>query len=288
MLTNVQKMQCMEYYQRYGADRMVCPACGGGSTRERCMSVWEISDGIYATCHRASCSAGTTQLLSHTHVTVDRTERDFYQSPRQAEGTYRWRKYNTSGTTAYEVHDRDVVVDYLDTYEAFRDLATEVPFKFIVGHDNGNIYLPMYNYSEEEMGVVVKPNNPEGPKSLTYKYDRDYDGMSWYLRPDYMARPEIYLVEDGLSALALYMHGKDAVSLNGTLLNNARVEAILDKKYKMVICLDADATGKAIGWKRKWPFYDVEVRRLVKDIKNMNPEEVRNFLGQALSNKLYI
>jgi hypothetical protein len=268
---------------------MVCPVCGGGSTAEECMSLWEINDGVYATCHRANCDVGTT-LLRDNRVTVDRTERDSYQTARQAEGTYRWRQYNTLDGALYqceyEDHDRGVVVDYLDTYEAFRDIATEVPFKFIVGHSDGNIYLPMYNYSGDEVGVIVKPNTDGGPKSLTYKYDRAYDGMSWYLRADYMARPEIYLVEDGLSAIALYMYGKDAVSLNGTLLNNARVEAILDKKYKMVICLDADATGKAIGWKRRWPFYDVEVRRLVKDIKNMNPEELGNFLGLELSNYL--
>lgn len=288
MLTNLQKMACLENYQRYGADRMVCPACSGGSSRERSMSVWEINDGIYATCHRASCTAGTTQLLSHNHVTSD-TPKDI--KPKRSYGRDEWVKTKVffgnglSSPITYEENDAEVVNDYLQGYAAFRDNANDVPRKFIVGHDDGNIYLPMYDAAGKERGVIVKPDTSTGPKSLTYTYDSDYDGMSWYLRPDHMARPEIYVVEDGLSAIALYMAGVDAVSLNGTLLNDGRIWSLLNSKHVAHLCLDADATGKALYYANRYrTSCNIGVRRLVRDIKDMTMKEVRNFLERELSN----
>jgi len=189
----------------------------------------------------------------------------------------RWRRYEHI-SSPIEINDKDVRKKFLTRYPPLS--FSDIPARYVVAHPDGAIYLPMYDYEGYEMGVVVKPNRDDRPKSLTYKYKDSYDGMSWYLRPDSLRHDEVYVVEDALSALSLWTAGVDAVSLNGTMLNQDRVETLMARKWRVILCLDADATSKAIYYRSKYMgMYDIQVRRLIKDIKNMDLDEVRNFLA---------
>ena len=131
--------------------------------------------------------------------------------------------------------------------------------------------------------MVVKPISEDwtGPKSLTYKDDTKYSGMSWFLDKEDVTTDHVFVVEDFLSALALKQVTRGTtVSLNGTLLNDERLAELLKYKWRIYLMLDADATGTAIRYARKYGPDVIRVVRLTKDIKNMSLEEVQSLLDK--------
>jgi DNA primase len=152
----------------------------------------------------------------------------------------------------------------------------------MLDHPDPNRYvLPMYDRDGEPKGVVVKAykeGDYRGPKSMTYK-EPLYDGMSWYVQSSAPVLEEVFLVEDGLSALALHNKGVSAVSLNGTTLNAERISQINIGTPKVYLCLDADATRTALKHAIKYlGSVNIQVIRLDKDIKDMDDRELEEFL----------
>jgi len=131
-------------------------------------------------------------------------------------------------------------------------------------------------------GIVVRSvGNTEGPKALTYKNRPEYNGLSWFEGKATLGCPNLYAVEDSVSALVLYGLGLPSVSLNGTGLSTDRVDAMLGKKWKVVLMLDADATGKALMYRIRYGPDKIQVIRLVKDIKDMEDVEIITLLREA-------
>jgi hypothetical protein len=136
---------------------------------------------------------------------------------------------------------------------------------------------PMHAYNGEVKGAIVKPFSGQY-KSLTYKYDTEYNGLSWYRDARGISNPQVFVVEDPVSALALFQMKGCAVSLNGTNLNQDRMDDMLSRKWQIVLMLDADATHKAIKYCTQYGPDVLRVVRLTRDVKNMSADEVQELL----------
>ena len=267
----------------------MCPVCLGGTDHEESLSIWEIGDGVYATCHRAKCGVGTVRIINR-----DTMEFAIEQAPKRSRDPVTGRVQRS--LTQADV-DQALPNGGHGLFEGVQKFKCRYPalvgqfvHKYIKAADaDGNkVYFPMFDAKGVEHGVIVKQSLPGRPKSLTHKYEghEDYSGMSWYTNPALRAETDsVFAVEDCVSALAILRHGHQAVSLNGTLLNDARMYELAKYGGRVILCLDADATNKAIALKNKYMgSHDIVVRRLMRDPKDMEVDELRNFLEAALSN----
>lgn len=248
--------------------RMVCPVCLGGSDHEECLVVWDGDDGnVYATCHRSRCEIGTVLVDGSLRVRAIaagefKDKPEHLTSPKQ----YKQGVRLTGNGKAWLMYKADLPDRYHDVYVMSYGAGA-----------NECVYFPMLDPDAKQRGCILKPISPDTtlPKSLTYK-DDGYDGMSWYLPVDHLIKREVVLVEDCLSALVLLAQGVCAISLNGTMLNPERIETISKYKSCIHICLDADASRKAVRYALRYRNrFKLKVTRLEKDFKDMGIQEVQ-------------
>lgn len=152
---------------------------------------------------------------------------------------------------------------------------------------SGTLVMPVYDPGWQIRGHMTRREAANGGKIVTSWKMRDEPWQCWYIRTRHPAI--LYIVEDQISAARLWQAGRDAVALLGTHLSQEKaneirrsyVEEIPQKTdYRIILCLDKDATAKAIEYKRKYDSYlgNLEVKFLSKDIKNMSCVELEEFL----------
>lgn len=112
----------------------------------------------------------------------------------------------------------------------------------------------------------------DAPKTLHYMDKPGIEGISFYRRAG-GARDEnwpLVIVEDIISAIKTHEVGFETVALCGTGFNQTRVREISSVSRRIVIALDADATGLAFAHARKWgqAFDYCRVAVLEKDLKD--------------------
>lgn len=254
--------------------RMVCPVCLGGSDHEECLVVWDGDDGnAYATCHRSRCEVGTVLVSGslNIHLYKGIAASEFRTKPEHLTSPKRYKQG----------------VQLTGNGKAWLTLKTNIPDRYhdvyVMSYGEGAnecVYFPMLDPNTKQRGCILKPISPYTtlPKSLTYK-DEGYDGLSWYLPADHLIKRDVVLVEDCLSALVVLAQGACAVSLNGTMLNPDRIETISKYKSCIHICLDADASRKAVGYALRYRNrFNLKVTRLEKDFKDMGSEELKSVL----------
>jgi hypothetical protein len=264
--------------------RTVCPICLGGNSHEESFVVWESDGNIFATCHRARCELGTVLVKGSLGV-PDREEfarakdKDYMVALTQdigvplgdADFAYLKRK---CGEDSYLYKRREVwrTSRYIQGYPKWAEGDAT----------SGGLVLPMHDSFGQVRGNVIKPYPEHLPVSLTYKGNPDYDGMSWYLTHSHMGEGTVFIVEDGLSALTILgAMERSAVSLNGTLLNISRVRRIFTHNKLAYLCLDADATSKALQYALTFGSqYNIKVIRLERDFKNMSAQELTDFFTE--------
>lgn len=244
-----------------GQHRVVCPVCRGGTDREACLSIWEAGAYVFATCHRANCDVGTVVIHGTVPAARDRPVA-IRRSPKQ---------------------DHSYQLDY----ESFHQFNDQYDFNFTQDSVWGTVrrtstafYFPMYDADGQRKGVVVRPFEPKGPKSLTFA-DEGYVGVSWYTRHLGVESADVYVVEDPVSAIALYDMGLDAASLNGTALNRERFDAFMARKSRIILMLDADATRKALDFCNRYGPDHIRVVRLSRDVKDMTRKQVQELLDSV-------
>lgn len=245
-----------------GNNRLVCPACGGGSTKEQCMSLFAADDSgaILATCHRAQCTFGTQEIVRGTSQHL--------RNPPISPRPMLW-KSNIRTTLPESLAEAAEIVAQLGY-----PIGDSVALRWIEKVRGGLAYPIIDGVEDRQRGYIVRPFHPTGPKALTYK-DPDYNGMSWYLQPWHAVDGRVILVEDVNSALCAYTAKYSAISLNGTLLNDDRVEAISKMSHVAYLMLDPDATGRALKYLYTYGrVFNLKVRRLDKDLKNMEATEL--------------
>ena len=108
----------------------------------------------------------------------------------------------------------------------------------------------------------------QGPKTRTFSAKAGEQCISFYVNR-YTPKCPLVVVEDSISAAKCYEAGVRACALLGTGLNAERVRELQQFK-KIILALDADATGLAFAHARKWgaAFESCKVQVLQKDLKD--------------------
>lgn len=256
---------------------LVCPFCGGGRSGERTFGITRIDTGLLYNCYRASCADGR----GFTATRGDLLTGSKPVAKSKWKGPYRgeFRPLKRS--------DREYFANRFDL---------ERPYIGFIGVNESDHYvLEVKTMDGYVRGYVVRRGcwsgypacerraESSGPKSRAYS---NTDGgllLSWH-NPDVSnARwtGNIIVVEDQISAAKVAQAGYTGVALTGSYLGEDKVKEIARyKPAKLVIALDADATGEAFKAARKWglAFPAVQVLQLEKDIKDMKRSEVEKLL----------
>lgn len=149
--------------------------------------------------------------------------------------------------------------------------------------DGDRLCMPVLSPYSESRGWVTKRLVPStAPKSDTFR-EVDDVWLGWYIRqgagsPDPKGvDDEVIIVEDLISAMVASRYAK-AVALLGTHLNDAMLAEILGVSKNVTICLDRDATDKALNYARRYGLFgNFSVVPLSKDVKDMNKEELKEW-----------
>lgn len=269
------------HIEDYGVpSRMVCPYCGGGSTKEACMTIFFADNErtVLATCHRAHCDIETIALDGYEIRTR-------VASPALTKDRLTQSMYDAAVMDWMEGSD----IPSVDRPELLRGIRHIVYSRFVRWVKPGRLAVKQLNEHNQLSGIVLRSIDPEPGTTKSYTFSAPgHHGMGFF--SDNTSYPEVVdpmalvVVEDSFSAMVAASHGWDAVSLNGTHINEARWNALRSAHDRIIICLDADATRDAIRIASK--FYgqgSVEVRRLHKDFKNMTPLEFRRWEEKYLT-----
>lgn len=232
----------------------MCPACQGGSSGERTLSVSRQGGSLLWNCHRASCT-----FAGREHARSYRGDEQRTRVP-PARGVAGRAYYRNAEPLPDEINSllrEKYGFDSVQISELAWDVKTE------------RVVIPVYNQWGELEGSVLRSESGASPKALSYTEE---DAIAVFSHP---SSRKVIVVEDAYSALraSKYMTG---VALLGTHLNVERVEAIKDIRAEQVkLALDADMAHKTIKYVRQYrnvlPMHPV---LLSKDLKNMNEEEL--------------
>jgi hypothetical protein len=259
---------------------LLCPECGGGSSKERSMSMLvEASGVIRFHCHRAACGfegqAYTTPGMAPQRVDaplanvshLNPLSADLHPlSEREIE--FFERRYGLSRTASSSIRRTAsrYALPILDPQGAVRGWITR------------RAYEGSPAYSSDSAAET---------KALTFM-EKDEPVLSWYTIPHHTDEDHdygVYLVEDQLSAMRLIEYFETSAyqyarvcALLGTGLNAQKVGEIqrVAGGSRVHFCLDRDATGHAFAMARKWgqAFNKCRVIVLEKDIKDSTDEEL--------------
>lgn len=267
----------IEYESRLRPDDVIssqlCPACKGGRSGERTLSVGMTGPFLWWRCHRASCGI---------------------------QG-----KHRTGGAFADEPSDRD------GKRKRFRSFKRqELPYKWQhwlanrFSLDLGDIEYARWQWTPDYDGygarVIMPIFGPEGkvrgenfrsyvgalPKSLV-NGELAEEMICWYRIKKYSR--VLVITEDQPSALRVAASGADALALMGTTLNLPRALEIKAQGHSRVyLCLDQDASSLAVKQVLLFGKYipNLRIKTLTnKDIKDMDEQEFAAFMGEVLEDR---
>lgn len=251
--------------------RAVCPACQGGSDRERSLSITRTSDGLKWHCFRSSCpEQGVT-----TGGAYARTEAPTAKKPHEP--------YLGAWYTLEEP-DRDYFLDRFDL-----SYTDEIGW-----NDDGQYVLRILDRYGQRRGFNVRrggwtgqPKEPREnaakgtrPKTRTF-LDRETDPNLSIHRPARKS-PVLVLVEDQISAMKVAQSGRIGAALLGDGLNFAKIRELQQIKgvEQTIFAMDADATGRAFDMAQKWGLAlpRARVMILTQDLKDLPRREVSSLL----------
>lgn len=249
--------------------RLTCPECGGGKDRERSLQIRRDGLRAHCRCWRSSCGFGFRSVMldgttSYTPAVSQPAKQTRYEG--DTEGIY------TDTMPDMELH-------------GFAGLCKLT--------EDGRVLLPVLDRHGQKRGEVVrqcKPYDTWRPKAMSY-YDVDYDGMAWFFPSNepivtayYNGIPPLCVVEDQLSAMRLASKGVIGVALLGTVLTSSKVATLRGWSSEhegrpVHIALDADAYMQSVAQaKRLYNQLDMRVHRIFHDVKDMDDDELLNFL----------
>ena len=240
--------------------RVLCPACQGGSSSEKSLSITLCEDGVLKwQCFRSKCdlkegSASHNYTLQVQDAAAKRSRRVF------------------EGQT-HELRQRDK--DWI----AVNWGITDPSHWYYTSEMGGRIAMSVRSPKFLHRGWVLRDiKGTSRTKALTY-IDEGEQGMSWY-----KTHPNrgTLVVEDIPSAVraSKYMN---SVALLGTGIGLDRALEISEYAPRpIVMALDQDATALSFKWARKHALLwgDVEVQVLEKDIKDMTETELKQLIGE--------
>lgn len=245
--------------------RIVCPVCGGGSSKERSMSITKTDGTVLWNCHRLSCEGpgarGAAGDRGGYFVRTKQPERQRKITPYTGSLSHlngEWRSFLEEKIGWTEEHLIIARPMYAD--------------------EEDRVAFPIFGPLGYRRGWVLRSYEPfERTKALT-RMDVDEPHLSWYRRKN---NNSCIVVEDIPSAVRASIYS-DAVALMGTGCNYDYAMEIAAYYPNVVWALDSDATAESIRLCRKYSalFRDSRVLILDKDLKDQEEEELmRNITG---------
>lgn len=241
----------------------LCPACQGGSTREGSLSVTRREGSLLWHCHRASCGFSGGEHASG--------------SARGGTATAVPECRGVVGCTiarAAEALDESTVSYLQERYH----ITTVDISRYGLGWDNESdrLCIPTSDFLGNRTGVVLRALDKRQPKTKTHT---EKDALSWFVNHS-ATIPGLIIVEDQFSAIRASRY-LTSVALLGTHLNDQRVAEVRACKLRPVyLALDADAWSTAVRYAVR---YRSELRphllRLERDLKDLSPEELQEFMN---------
>lgn len=244
----------------------VCPACEGGTSEEKSLSVTRRGDVLLYNCHRASCEFRGSVRVSGFQPRFNDTSQQTKSSPVRVPTTPINQAFAKLLATRYGITTE--VVEFANVGWTGDGLGTY----------ERRISYPIYGPDSKQRGSNYRSYQGAKPKSLIKLNSEDELALAWY---KYLRTSNtLVLVEDQVSAMRLapYVH---AVALLGTHISEAKAEEIKEGKYKnIVLSLDPDAVGNAIKlqlyWRNKLP--NMCVVGIPTDVKDMDKDEFNSYL----------
>lgn len=254
-----------EYYSLGDGEvskREVCPACKGGSSKEKTFTVTRRGDSLIWNCFRASC---TSKGFVRTAGEYER------YSPRVRPTQPAVRIYPLGEEDASRISRR---------YGLSRESLRVADVGWTGRRDDsygGRVSYPIFRPDSKCRGYVYRSYTGGLPKALTW-LNEGQTQLAWYkfLRKS----PTLVVVEDQVSAIRLAEH-THSVALMGTELTDDKLQEIAKEKYTTVyLALDRDATLLALKlqFKSRNLMGNLKVLPLHRDIKDMNPYEFESLL----------
>ena len=244
-----------------------CPICNGGAQGDTSLSVTRKGSLVLYLCHRASCGA------SGAVPTYGDPRRGCSPGPRPK------RVYVTNPDPLPD-EVRQLMVDkyHLSNEEIARaDLGWT---DYYSPRGKGRVYAPLYTPTGHIRGYNVRDLYKEqSPKDLIFVFKEVDCKLAWYMRG---RDTPLVLVEDRISALRLSSY-VNAASLNGTDITNDMVDEIRRTSLGPIyLCLDKDATMKAVKQvvKLRGILPSLKAIPLSLDIKDMPRLELDEWIKQ--------
>lgn len=210
-----------------GQTRAICPACGGGSSREQSLSIRQDGPIVSLYCFRNTC--GWRHVAGSGDAPSARREREprVYDGPLQPVGYA-----GVMGERLdydYELDPRDYFGRWWEGEPGSLVMAALGPHGQLRGHTTR---------------TFTKPK-----RCMTYQSALAQPWLDWWL-PDTFKK-HMYLVEDQISACKIASLDHCAAALMGTQLSPTKAGEIAQvckaRSLKPVLALDPDATTTAFG-----------------------------------------
>lgn len=236
----------------------LCPACSGGATKERTLSVTRREGRLYWKCHRASCAFAGSDAARSTGTS--RTE------PVQCRGVVGRTIARHAGPLS-AVSREHLLQKYCITGQHIS--------KFGIGWDEetDRLVLPVQDAQSNLLGVNLRSLSNQQPKS---KLHVESGALSWYIN---RTTPGVIIVEDQFSAIRASDY-LSSVALLGTHFNEDNAYYI--KKHArgpVYLALDADAWNQAVRLVvLHRSILPMRLVKLPKDLKDMGDEELNSFM----------
>lgn len=238
--------------------REVCPTCGGGSTKEKSLSITKTPEGLVWQCFRATCAERGG------------TSRGGTLPPKIAEPEKKRRAVFDGVTKALDER-------HLERIHKLWRISD--PPHWWYAPERGRVAMSVRSPKYTHRGWVLRDIwGTKQIKALTY-IDEGQESLSWY-RKDQSA-PTV-VVEDIPSAVRASAY-VNAVALLGTRMGLDRAMEIAEYAPRpIVIALDQDATVESIKMAQRYSLlWDGPiVLPLRKDLKDMTEDELISTLTQ--------
>lgn len=237
---------------------LLCPFC---KSTDKAFSMKRDGDSLLFICYRASCGAkGRLRTRSKAAKAAIKKQRTY-----------------VVGDTIPQEH-----IDYLKSKYLLSDQAISRAELGWTTHYSqpempGRLYIPCLDYTGKQRGYIARDlYKQQQPKSLTFRYREDSPTGGWYWRGAHLP---VVIVEDAISAMRV-SDDVNSYYLNGTnITDNDLNDLIRVPSSKKYLCLDKDATKKAISMALKLKSkIKLHVVPLTKDIKDLSEEEYEEFI----------
>ena len=256
-LVAVQRLQVLSGETR----RDDCPFCGGRKT----LSVTKSDGTLLWNCFKASCDAVGKKSVGRNNSEIKNylakaTGAHTKRLPRMPQIVSDVRSHPTA---MQYLKDNNCMPAYLDRVITVRYEPAQQRVLF---------------YSSNQQGCVGRCMD----KSIKPKW-RSYGEFTSLLEVG--TSDTAVLVEDAASACAVYATGKHTgVALLGTSLT-LRQRGLLEKSANVIVCLDKDASKKAITIRGQLRgTTNASVKFLQRDLKYMNKDQIMELMDESTSN----